>query len=553
MVVQSIADQHRINGNDAIKNKDYIKAWEEYTKGLKITPKDPVLWSNRSFACLKAGFPELALMDAYRVITLCDQDTIKDNESLRTVYQKGYFRYAESLDALGLPRLAEIAFNIIVNDKLIKDIDRKKAMDRKFKLSKTNLDQTRHMAKEGQKGSGNFKFLITEEDVGFYKFDGKYPWDIRPDDRIKESNLLKIQHKLDLISDNKLKLDFVKFSSDDENPLIQLGVISKVDFKNEDIIMEENPFLTIHNHYNLRCDYCFHLLDKKSSNNNVEYPIVYPCPNLSCEESFCNERCYNLAKDLYHDEICGKIIDDLIDFIQRKRGDVRNNNILFILKLFAIAKKRNICPLDIEEINHLTRYHSTPHNLENHDLWDADFEKIYLEILKILDISIYDLNFDFWIFITLITTLATNTFGGPAIDSSVYDTAAIFPLISLFNHNCKNNIEGQLFLQEWPKSIQDPIPAVYKVLRKTLRSINCHSYRMTIIANDDIKKGDQLCLTYCNPDYNKNARHRQLLRTYGFICYCDRCKGESGGYNPLPIAWCLYFPDDERGKDLLDR
>ncbi|GBB86512.1 hypothetical protein RclHR1_12930009 [Rhizophagus clarus] len=552
-MTHNIVDQHRTNGNDAIKNKDYIKAWEEYTKGLEITPEDPVLWSNRSFACLKAGFPELAMMDAYRVMNLCNQDNIKNNESLRTLYQKGNFRYAESLTALGLPRLAESAFNIIINDKLIKDVDRKKAMDRKLKLSKILSEQNHYMIREVQKG--HEKFLITEEDVGFYKFDGKYPWDNRPDERIKESNLLKLQHKLDLISNNKLKLDFVKFSGDDENPLIQLGVISKVDFKIEDIIMEEDPFLTIHNHYNLRCDYCFHLLNEKSSidDNSDEYPIEYPCPNLSCEESFCNEKCYNLAKDLYHNEICGKILDDLIDYLQRKRGDVKNNNILFILKLFAIAKKRNICPLDIEEIKHFTRHHSTPHNLENHELWDADFEKIYLEILKILDISIYDLNFDFWIFITLIATIGTNAFGGPAIDQTVHDTAAIFPLISLFNHNCKNNIEGQLYLQEWPKSIQDPIPAVYKVLRKTLRSIGCHSYRMTMIANNDIKKGDQLFLSYCNPNYNKKARHRQLLRTYGFLCYCNRCKGESDGYKPLPIAWCLYFPDDERGKNLLDR
>src|SRR5436190_1606760 len=113
MVDQSIADRHRINGNDAIKNNDYIKAWEEYTKGLEITPKDPVLWSNRSLACLKAGFPELAMMDAYRVIDLCGKDC---DESFKTVYQKGKFRYAESLAALGLPRLASEAFNDILTE-----------------------------------------------------------------------------------------------------------------------------------------------------------------------------------------------------------------------------------------------------------------------------------------------------------------------------------------------------------------------------------------------------------------------------------------------------
>src|SRR5687768_10446768 len=101
-----MADQHRKDGNEAMKNQDYIKAWEDYTKGLEITPKDPVLWSNRSLTCLKAGFPELALMDAHRVVTLCDKDAINRDESLKTVLQKGKYRHAESLAALGLPGLA---------------------------------------------------------------------------------------------------------------------------------------------------------------------------------------------------------------------------------------------------------------------------------------------------------------------------------------------------------------------------------------------------------------------------------------------------------------
>ncbi|GES91390.1 MYND domain protein [Rhizophagus clarus] len=540
-MTHNIVEQHRKNGKDAIENKDYIKAWEEYTKGLKIIPENPVLWSNRSLACLKAGFPELAMMDAYRVSDLFNQDNIKNDESLRIILSKGNFRYAESLTALGLPRLAESAFDIVINDKLIKEDDRKKIRDRKSKLPKILSEKNYYMSREVQKG--HEKFLITEDDVGFYKFNGKYPWDNRPDERTKESNLLKLQHKLDSISNNKLKLDFVKFSGD-ENPLIQLGVISKVDFKKNDIIMEEDPFLTIHNQYDFRCDYCLRLLEES-----------YRCPNHSCEESFCNERCYNLAKDLYHSEICGKFIENLINYSQTRKGDVRNNNILLILKLFAIAKKRNICPLDIEEIKHFTRHHSTPHNLENHELWDADFEKVYLEILKILDISIYDLNFDFWIFITLIATIGANAFGGPAINSSSseYNIASIYSLISLFNHNCKNNIEGQLLLRELSKSESVTIIDDFKELRRLSSSIGHHSYRMTIMANNDIKKGEQLFLSYCDSDgNNKEARHMHLLRTYGFLCYCNRCKGESDGYKPLPIAWCLYFPDDERGRDLLD-
>ncbi|CAG8485323.1 13680_t:CDS:2 [Funneliformis mosseae] len=456
-----MTDQHRKNGNEAIKSKEYIRAWEEYTKGLEITPKDPVLWSNRSFACLKAGFPELALMDARRVIILCDQDAISRDQSLETVYQKGKFRYAESLVALGLPRLAAEAFNDIISETMhfvgMSYIDRKKMLERRIELSKINLEQIHHMVEEGQKNEE--KFLITEEDVGFYRFNGKYPWDHRPDERTKESALRELQQKLDFVSNGKLKLDSLKFDSGDENPLTQLGVFSKVDLKGEDIIMEEDPFLTVHNHYYLRCDYCFHLLNEKPSDDE-ESRFKYPCPNSSCKESFCNDECYRLAKNLYHDELCGKDIEGLIDYIQKERG--------------------------------------------------------------------------------------------PVIDPTVHDTAAIFPLIALFNHNCDNNVEGRQYLQEWSISKTTTMPAIYKMLRKTLRSIGCNSYRMTIIAKHDIKKGEQLFLTYCNPDYDKKSRHRQLLRSYGFLCHCDRCEKEmTEEFKPLPIAWCLYFPGDVRGKNLL--
>src|SRR4051812_9746738 len=55
---------HRTKGNEAIKRGDYIAAWQHYTEGLQEMPKDPYLWCNRAFACLKAGYPELTLHDS---------------------------------------------------------------------------------------------------------------------------------------------------------------------------------------------------------------------------------------------------------------------------------------------------------------------------------------------------------------------------------------------------------------------------------------------------------------------------------------------------------
>ncbi|CAI2169112.1 5439_t:CDS:2 [Funneliformis geosporum] len=57
------------NGRPSKKWRDYLTAWSEYTLGIAKNPKDTVLWCNRALSCLKAGHPELAIIDAQRAQT----------------------------------------------------------------------------------------------------------------------------------------------------------------------------------------------------------------------------------------------------------------------------------------------------------------------------------------------------------------------------------------------------------------------------------------------------------------------------------------------------
>ncbi|CCK72870.1 S-adenosylmethionine-dependent methyltransferase KNAG_0M00170 [Huiozyma naganishii CBS 8797] len=45
-------------------------------------------------------------------------------------------------------------------------------------------------------------------------------------------------------------------------------------------------------------------------------------------------------------------------------------------------------------------------------------------------------------------------------------------------------------------------------------------------ARKDIKKGEQIFMTYCNPLHEVNLRRRELRVNYGFLCFCDRCRKE---------------------------
>ncbi|CDO91968.1 unnamed protein product [Kluyveromyces dobzhanskii CBS 2104] len=74
----------------------------------------------------------------------------------------------------------------------------------------------------------------------------------------------------------------------------------------------------------------------------------------------------------------------------------------------------------------------------------------------------------------------------------------VYPLTAHINHSCEPNVRYDLE----PK------------------------YGIKVYARKDIKKGDQLFLTYVNPLHGVTLRRRELRVNYGFICNCARCMQE---------------------------
>src|SRR5205809_85088 len=92
------SSNHRTKGNEAIKRGDYIAAWQHYTEGLQETPKDPFLWCNRAFACLKAGYPELTLHDSANSEVILAEYSKEDLNDINLIQLrvKGKYRMAEA-------------------------------------------------------------------------------------------------------------------------------------------------------------------------------------------------------------------------------------------------------------------------------------------------------------------------------------------------------------------------------------------------------------------------------------------------------------------------
>ncbi|PRW57250.1 serine threonine- phosphatase 5 [Chlorella sorokiniana] len=83
------AESFKEQGNALYKEGHYLKAAAAYTQGLKADPSHSVLYSNRSAALLQLSKTGKALADAEECIRL------------RPDWDKGYFRKAAALEALG--------------------------------------------------------------------------------------------------------------------------------------------------------------------------------------------------------------------------------------------------------------------------------------------------------------------------------------------------------------------------------------------------------------------------------------------------------------------
>lgn len=53
--------------------------------------------------------------------------------------------------------------------------------------------------------------------------------------------------------------------------------------------------------------------------------------------------------------------------------------------------------------------------------------------------------------------------------------------------------------------------------------------RLTIVARKTINPGEELCVSYVNPEMDVESRRQALREGYGFWCACARCTREKKG------------------------
>jgi hypothetical protein len=408
---------YREEGNKAYGDGEFETARQEYTKGIEVTPEDPRLWSNRAQTFIKLGYPELAVVDATNARSLIEPKIISGEyeDADLVLFCKSGWREADALakcDGFELAAEALEKLFQIVNRRLVAGVDWNAWEHEKDRYFNKHYQDTMLF-----RSLGSDRYKLVEQAGKICKFPsrGAYPWDIRNQDRCTPESSAAVQKLLEKISGKNIKVSLVSFPGVSQAQ--EFGIIATKNIKKGTVLLDEKPLISVHAPGQLQCDFCNKLI---SSNR-------FSCPKANCSEIFCSRDCFDKAWKLYHRAICGKKFDLLYEIVN-KETKFSANSLLIVLKIFAIAKQRDICPLDIEEIKHLFPFqHSTA--WFQHGLMAIDF---YFELMKLLEIPIFDSRYEPWIYLTIYRKLKPNsTFFNP-----MTLTGQLYPIISLFNHHC---------------------------------------------------------------------------------------------------------------------
>ena len=115
------------------------------------------------------------------------------------------------------------------------------------------------------------------------------------------------------------------------------------------------------------------------------------------------------------------------------------------------------------------------------------------------------------------------------------DSGGIYPLLAHLNHDCVPNISVCDTLSSQPDTqarnrtkdyrapTQEQLPAELPLL---LRPGQKATNVLNVLAKTTIQAGEELTLSYVNPEAPFEERQASLSEHYGFICACHLCESQ---------------------------
>lgn len=482
----SEAEKEKDKGNECFKNKNYKEAIEHYTKSIDLNHKDlHILYANRSLTNFFLKDFEKSLQDADKAI------------SINYKFQKAHFRKGEALLSLKKHFEAQVAFQhwfSLLDPEMNKDIIEETALRAHKEYVNDDFNE------------------ITKEIPG-------------------------------------IKVEFINFQKGK-------GVFATKDYKFGDLIFSEEPIVSqrcIDEKDISSCHHCLRTFipPKKAFPFQIQFLtddyhyVEEPIKCRSCKIEYCSKECEKQAWEKYHQVLCPKK-ENKMDQLNKLAKEMKRTNPLLISKMLAAitlqVKKYINDPFVHKKAFQLFSRFSQ--NQEYHEKDEECFALIKGQILSNSGfdfiqnvISIETYRYFNGLILRNASTITPKSDLQIFIESQKLGTTEISLLYKLFNPNETKmiiNIEQLLtcdFMNNLcitgsaPLTIHNSINHSCEPNVTSMSNFNNH--KISVIALKDIKKGDELFLSYIDETLDVKNRRKWLEDQYLFKCICEKCQKES--------------------------
>ena len=484
---------------------------------IRLLPYHPQVWVSRAATFLALGYGELATADAYKAHLLCcaaSVEGLKTREpgdgsltakvfstilsklpqgehepleayyllvfsSIERIHERAYLVMAHGLlsmsawfDALAVLEEAIVAFP---------ENEEFQILRRRWKKEARRLKD--HLQIQGKNDETIDRIMKTGqlERVA-------YPWiGVKELERSVKS-MKKVNAQFEAASENaciqRSSLDgaSTRDGAREEN----FGVFAKCDIQQGEMILFTKSIWT---------DYKTRVGDNCCSACCDSVPEKLAIKMTCCTSAFCSKVCKQEAIDTYHDVMCGKDFRWL--YIACTEGDqVYSDKVpLMMVKILATAIHLNCKPLKVPCVRTLKANYDNV-SLSKFTLFDNIITPI--QILETLGVDVFtNLKFDSWAIQTVITRIENNRVGKKTLSNQEYST--VDPLFCMFNHSCM------------PSAAFHFLGGSTETRVKAIR---------------DIKKGEEICVSYIEPRLPESVRRDKIWRRIGRVCDCLRCRRE---------------------------
>jgi hypothetical protein len=195
-----------------------------------------------------------------------------------------------------------------------------------------------------------------------------YPWNHHEEDRTSPEALQLLNDQMKAVS-TKMDVKVVELPVlPDETKgrtssatVKQLGLFANQDIEPGEEVLRERSLLTANARFSEPiCDACSAELPELRAADGDDEGNAGPIPCDDCDDiAFCSQKCHDLAQDAYHPAICGLDIESI--FLEVPKAEAADSlYTLLLLRSLAISQTNEVHPLDSKEVKYICGDFSTP-------------------------------------------------------------------------------------------------------------------------------------------------------------------------------------------------